>query len=80
MGACFEYSSNSIGAMPIKLPDKRRQQEISTLVDQILSLNANLSKLGDKQTSEHTRLEDEIAKTDREIDALVYDLYSLTEE
>ena len=46
----------------------------------MLSLNKRLNELGDKQTDERARLEEEIKKTDKEIDELVYKLYGITEK
>lgn len=37
-------------------------------------------KIGDKLTDERARIENEIAKTDSEIDELVYRIYGLTED
>jgi hypothetical protein len=46
----------------------------------MLSLNKRLSELGDKFTSERAKLEDEIKRTDNEIDELVYKIYGMTSE
>jgi len=46
----------------------------------MLSLNKKLQEIGDKKTSETAKLEEEIKKTDNEIDELVYKLYGITEE
>mgnify|MGYP001608190191 FL=1 len=39
-----------------------------------------ISEFGDKKTSESAKLEEEIKKTDKEIDEIVYKLYGITEE
>lgn len=39
-----------------------------------------LNEFGNKKTSETVKLEEEIKKTDKEIDELVYQLYGITEE
>jgi hypothetical protein len=39
-----------------------------------------MQSIRDKQTSERQRLEAEIARTDAEIDELVYQLYGITDE
>ena len=46
----------------------------------MLSLNKKFNLFGDKKTSETSKIEEEIKKTDAEIDALVYKLYGLTQE
>jgi hypothetical protein len=80
MGNCFEYSSNFIGSIPIKIVSESKQQSIIKLVDKMLSLNKRLNEIGDKKTSESAKIEEEIKKTDAEIDELVYKLYGLTKE
>jgi type II restriction/modification system DNA methylase subunit YeeA len=37
-------------------------------------------EIGDKKTDERARIEEEIRKTDAEIDSLVYRIYGLTDE
>jgi type I restriction-modification system DNA methylase subunit len=49
------------------------------LANRMLSLNERLVVLGDKETDERVRIEDEIKKTDSEIDELVYKIYGITE-
>jgi len=46
----------------------------------MLSLNKKLQEIEDKNTLEKQKLEEEIKKTDNEIDELVYELYGITEE
>lgn len=46
----------------------------------MLSLNKKLQKIGDKNTLERQKIQEEIKKTDREIDELVYQLYGITEQ
>jgi len=54
--------------------------EMITLVDRILSLNKKLSEFGDKKTDQRQRIDEDIKKTDAEIDELVYKLYGITEK
>jgi hypothetical protein len=44
----------------------------------MLSLNKKLNELGDKITDETLRLNEEIEKTDKEIDDVVYKIYNIT--
>ena len=43
-------------------------------------LNKKLQEIGDRNTLEKQKLEEEINKTDNEIDELVYQLYGITED
>ena len=58
--------------------DKARQDKMVTLVDQMLSLNKQLTSA--KTDYEKTALQRQIDATDKQIDKLVYELYGLTEE
>ena len=49
------------------------------LVDKMLYFSKRLVNLGDKGADERARIEEEIKKTDEEIDALVYEIYRITE-
>ena len=46
----------------------------------MLSLNKKLQEIGDRNTLEKQKVEEEIKKTDNEIDELVYQIYGITEE
>lgn len=46
----------------------------------MLSFNNRLNEIGAKKTDARARIEDEIKKTDAEIDQLVYKLYGLTQK
>ena len=46
----------------------------------MLSLNKRLNEIGDKNTDEKLRIQEEIKRTDAEIDDVVYKLYGITEE
>jgi len=46
----------------------------------MLSLNKKLQEIRDKETLEKQKIQEEIKKTDNEIDELVYQLYGITEE
>jgi type I restriction-modification system DNA methylase subunit len=66
--------------IPIKDLTLNQQQPLIALADKMLSLNKRLNELGDKKTEERARIEEEIKKTDYEIDQEVYKLYGLTPE
>ena len=79
-GGFIEQKPVYVQKIPIKPVSESQQQSIVRLVDRMLSLNKRLNDLGDKKTGESAKIEEEIKKTDAEIDALVYGLYGLTEE
>jgi hypothetical protein len=61
-----------------KPDDVAHHQLMISLVDQMLSLNKQLQEV--RTPHEQTSLKRQIEATDHQIDALVYDLYGLTEE
>jgi len=80
IGCGLHVYPDNIRALPIKLIPESQQQPIIRLVDKMLSLNKRFNELGDKKTDERTRIEEEIKKTDAEINELVYKIYGITEE
>jgi hypothetical protein len=78
-GNQLQVDMNPILEIPIKIPSESMQSSFVALVDKALSLNNQLNKVGDKKTDERYRLEEDIKKTDAEIDELVYKLYGITE-
>ena len=64
------------GKVPIA---KKKSPELEKLSEKMISLNRRLAEIGDKRTDERVRLEDEIRKTDLEIDELVYKIYGITD-
>jgi len=69
----------AIRNLHIKITSNSQQQSLIDLVKRMLSLNKRLNEIGDKKTDERQRIEEEIKKTDAEIDELVYKLYGITE-
>jgi len=67
-----------LAQIPVVCPALQRQEEMSNLVEQMLLLNRQLA--GAKTPDEKTKLERQIAATDRQIDQLVYELYGLTDD
>ena len=80
MGNCYEYSSNFIGSIPIKIASEEEQRRVIELVDKMMVAVKRLQELKNKTTDEKARLEKEIKKLDEEIDQEVYKLYGLTDE
>jgi len=77
-GGYFQFQAPQLRVLPIAEASKNEQDEISSLVRRILLLNKRLNEIGDKKTDERQRVEEEIKKTDAEIDELVYKLYGIT--
>jgi hypothetical protein len=78
-GGFIEQKPVYVSQVPIKKPTKEQEIEITQYVEKILQLNEKLLKIGDKLTDERAVIEDEIKKTDSEIDEQVYKIYGLTE-
>lgn len=79
-GGFIEQKPVYVSQVPIKEPTKEQEIEMTQRVEKMLQLNETLVKIGDKLTDERARIENEIAKTDSEIDELVYRIYGLTED
>lgn len=79
-GNRLQIDKAPILSIPIKLIPESQQQPLITLVDKMLSLHKRLNEIGDKKTDERAKIEEEIKKTDAEIDELVYKIYGITEE
>jgi type I restriction-modification system DNA methylase subunit len=79
-GGFIEQKPVYVSQVPIKKPTKEQEIELTQYVEKILQLNEKLLKIGDKLTDERAVIEDEIKKTDSEIDELVYKIYGLTED
>ena len=56
------------------------QEKLSNLVEKITKNVKRLCDFRDKKTADSAKLEEEIHKTDAEIDEEVYKLYGITEE
>jgi len=79
-GGYLDLRGTQIVDLPLKLMSEPQQTQLIKLVDKMLSLNKELNKLGDKNTSETAKLKQQIDQTDYEINELVYELYGITKE
>jgi hypothetical protein len=68
-----------LSQLPIKNISWLKQQPIVKLAEEMLLLNKRLNQIGDKMTDERVEIEEEIAKTDKQIDDIVYRLYDIDE-
>ena len=74
----MDLDSHYLGRIP--LPNAKVENSVfMNLVDKMFSFNKRLSKIGDKLTDERARIEEQVKKTDAEIDELVYEIYGITE-
>jgi len=83
-GGYYAYSQQFIWGLPFRPidlldpTDRTRHDLMVSLVDQMLSLHKQLQEA--RTPHEQTGLQRQIEATDGQIDALVYELYGLTEE
>jgi len=71
-------ASNQLAEIPIPEYDKKMEDELVGLVDQMLDLQKQLNKASFESQKEP--IQRQITATDKRIDELVYKLYGLTEE
>jgi len=83
-GGFYRYFAQFLGQMPIALPRGGHEAKLRTgivgRVRSILDLGDKLAAKGADRDEERARVEREVGQADREIDALVYELYGLTQE
>ncbi len=79
-GGYYDYRYQYVELFPIKNPTPSQKNKIEEQVNTIISLHKQLQESGDKKTSQTAKLEEEIKKTDQEIDELVYEIYGITKE
>ena len=83
-GGYFRFKTNYLKPFPIRTIDFDDHAEVAqhdkmvSLVEDMLTLNKNLTVAQTPQ--EQNALQRQIDATDKQIDALVYELYDLTEE
>jgi len=66
-----------------KIPLPRINIDNSVFIDlanKMLSFKKRLDETGEKRTDEYAKIEDEIKKTNSEVDEQVYKIYGLTED
>ena len=78
-GGYIEQKPVYVSQVPIKKSSEHQKEEINQLVEKMLSLNQRINEMGDKNTNERAKVEEEINKVDTEIDELVYKIYGLDE-
>jgi len=79
-GGYYSYGKRFIEKLPIVIPKGNTKDRLKEYSMKSLERSKKVLEFGDKQTSDRTRIEEEIKRTDKEIDELVYKLYGITEE
>ncbi len=80
LGDKLQIYNRAIEELPVPKKIEHEQQPIIKLVDKMLEMNKKLIEMGDVKTTERQRLEEEIKRTDAQIDEHVYKLYGITEK
>jgi type I restriction-modification system DNA methylase subunit len=78
-GGYFQFQAPQLRILPIAHASEEQWNKMSVLVNRIVSLNQQLNEIGDKRTDERARIEEDVKKTDAEIDDMVYKIYGMTE-
>lgn len=82
-GGYFAYSRQFLAPLPIRtidfgnIAEKDMYDSLVSLVERMIELQARLAR-AQLATSETSDIQNDISRTDSEIDSLVYDLYGLT--
>ncbi len=79
-GGYFQFQAPQIRILPIAPASKEKQNKISSLVKRMVSLSKEFNELGNKKLDENLKLEENIRRTDKEIDEIVYEIYGITKE
>jgi hypothetical protein len=77
-GGYYSYSTSLLDSLPLPMNYATQRVELGNIVKQIVSLNTEL--LASQTDHERTVIQRQIDATDKQIDALVYELYGLSEE
>lgn len=80
MNLTTQITIDFLSRVPIKEGAPDENKSLANLITNILTLNARLAEIGDKKTYDRAKIEDEIKKTDAEIDESVYKIYGITKE
>lgn len=66
--------------IPIRDTNQEQKEEISSLVEKIVTLNKQHNESSMKKTDDFVKIGDEIKETDNKIDELVYKIYGITDD
>ena len=79
-GGYYKYHTQYLNTIPIPKINAITKNKIISLVNTIVKLKKIAITIGDKQTSEKAKLQEEINKIDKQINQEVYQLYGITED
>jgi len=79
-GGYYKYHTQYLEQIPIIEPKPEIKNKLIELIKRMLSFNEHLLDIGDKKTNESVKINEELEKTDAEIDRIVYEMYGLTKE
>lgn len=77
-GGIYEYFENGVGKLPIPVTNREEQDVFIKFVDQMLEMQKRLHSARSESDKKH--IQQKVEVLDKQIDALVYELYGLTEE
>lgn len=82
LGDLLQVDKGPLLDIPIYKADEKEQEKIIKLVDRMLELNKEIKELGKEEegSNQWAKIGEEIEKTDKQIDAEVYQLYGLSDE
>jgi len=78
-GGFYSYGKKFIENLPIVIPTRENWDRLNEFSNKQLERARRLNEIGNKATDEYAKIEEEIKKTDSEIDELVYRIYGITE-
>jgi type I restriction-modification system DNA methylase subunit len=79
-GGFYSYGKRFIERLPIIIPSGEDEQKLSEFSKKQLERNKRLAEISYRQNDEVAQLEEEIKKTDAQIDDIVYKIYGITDE
>lgn len=79
-GGYFQYQAPQLRILPITDTSEENKKKLEDLVDKIIELYEKLNLMGSVRTDQRARLEDDIAKADKSINDLVYEIYKITDD
>ncbi|QQG40145.1 MAG: N-6 DNA methylase [Candidatus Aenigmatarchaeota archaeon] len=75
----MDFDDYYVGKIPLPHTSKSVETALTEKVSRINDLNKKVHQLGDKKTAETAKLDEEVKKTNAEIDELVYKIYGVTD-
>lgn len=67
-------------SIPIRIAEKKQQNEVSQLVSQLIKLRKKIASFGDDRTNSRLNVEDEIRRLDAQLDDTIFSIYEMDKE